>query len=220
MAWTSPRTWVAGETVTAALMNTHVRDNLLETTPAKVTTQGDIVYATGANAIARLAKGTKYQGLRMNSGATAPEWANAPITIPKTADETISTTTTLQDDDELSFAVGANEVWLFEIVLFGHGNTSSDIKIAFSIPSGASGRWGGVGFNTSEVLDAQSEASLTNPHQLGVVNSSNDVFIASLFGTLITAGSSGTFKLQWAQYVSGGSTTVAKGSFLRMTQVS
>lgn len=27
MAWTSPRTWVAGETVTAALLNTHVRDN-------------------------------------------------------------------------------------------------------------------------------------------------------------------------------------------------
>jgi len=29
MAWTSPRTWVAGELVTAALMNAHVRDNLL-----------------------------------------------------------------------------------------------------------------------------------------------------------------------------------------------
>jgi hypothetical protein len=28
MAWTTPRTWVAGEVVTAALMNTHVRDNL------------------------------------------------------------------------------------------------------------------------------------------------------------------------------------------------
>lgn len=27
MAWTSPRTWIAGEKVTAALMNTHVRDN-------------------------------------------------------------------------------------------------------------------------------------------------------------------------------------------------
>lgn len=27
MAWTTPRTWTAGETVTAALMNTHVRDN-------------------------------------------------------------------------------------------------------------------------------------------------------------------------------------------------
>lgn len=28
MAWTTPRTWVAGELVTAAIMNTHVRDNL------------------------------------------------------------------------------------------------------------------------------------------------------------------------------------------------
>lgn len=30
MAWTTPRTWVAGEIVTAAIMNTHVRDNLNE----------------------------------------------------------------------------------------------------------------------------------------------------------------------------------------------
>lgn len=29
MAWTAPRTWVASEFVTAALMNTHLRDNLL-----------------------------------------------------------------------------------------------------------------------------------------------------------------------------------------------
>ncbi len=28
MAWTSPRTWAAGETLTAALLNTHLRDNL------------------------------------------------------------------------------------------------------------------------------------------------------------------------------------------------
>lgn len=27
MAWTTPRTWVAGETVTAALFNSHIRDN-------------------------------------------------------------------------------------------------------------------------------------------------------------------------------------------------
>lgn len=29
MAWTAPRTWVTGELVTAALLNTHLRDNLL-----------------------------------------------------------------------------------------------------------------------------------------------------------------------------------------------
>ena len=29
MAWTAPRTWVVAEIVTASVMNTHVRDNLL-----------------------------------------------------------------------------------------------------------------------------------------------------------------------------------------------
>lgn len=29
MAWTAPRFWVTGEMATAALLNTHIRDNLL-----------------------------------------------------------------------------------------------------------------------------------------------------------------------------------------------
>jgi len=33
MAWTAPRTWVAGELVTAALVNVHVRDNELAIGP-------------------------------------------------------------------------------------------------------------------------------------------------------------------------------------------
>ena len=30
MAWTTPRSWVTGEVVTAALLNTHLRDNLVD----------------------------------------------------------------------------------------------------------------------------------------------------------------------------------------------
>src|SRR3990167_5047141 len=41
---------------------------------APTTTQGDIIYHNGTDNV-RLAKGTALQGLRMNSGATAPEWA-------------------------------------------------------------------------------------------------------------------------------------------------
>ena len=37
--------------------------------------QGDVIYGTGTDAWARLAKGTASQVLTMNSGATAPEWA-------------------------------------------------------------------------------------------------------------------------------------------------
>ncbi len=39
-----------------------------------VTTAGDILYATGAGALSRLAIGTARQQLATNAGATAPEW--------------------------------------------------------------------------------------------------------------------------------------------------
>jgi len=51
MGWTTPRTWVAGETVTAALMNAHVRDNvaLLGTPPScRVTASSTANVSTGA----------------------------------------------------------------------------------------------------------------------------------------------------------------------------
>ena len=37
-------------------------------------TQGDLLYATGATTLAKLAKGSAAQTLKMNAGATAPEW--------------------------------------------------------------------------------------------------------------------------------------------------
>lgn len=42
MAWTTPRTWVAGETVTAAIMNTYVRDEY-----NAMATWTDVTFSTG-----------------------------------------------------------------------------------------------------------------------------------------------------------------------------
>ena len=68
MAWTSPRTWVTGETVTAALLNTHVRDNL--NALMVVTTKGDIAVATAAQTLTRLAVGADGDVLVSDSVAT------------------------------------------------------------------------------------------------------------------------------------------------------
>ncbi|MER5252888.1 hypothetical protein [Streptomyces sp. NPDC002855] len=51
MAWTAPMTAVANTAFTAAQFNTYVRDNLLETAPAKATAANRFFVATGANAI-------------------------------------------------------------------------------------------------------------------------------------------------------------------------
>ena len=58
MAWTAPRTWVSSEVVTASHMNTHIRDNFLETAAATAAAANDLVIADGANSMGtRLALG-------------------------------------------------------------------------------------------------------------------------------------------------------------------
>lgn len=51
MAWTAPMTAVTGNSFTAAQFNTYVRDNLLETAPAKSTTAGSLFVSQGSNTI-------------------------------------------------------------------------------------------------------------------------------------------------------------------------
>jgi len=67
-------TVLTGELITAAHFNAYLRDNMAETAPAKVTTQGDMVYATGANALTRLGIGAAGIPLVATSGST-PAWA-------------------------------------------------------------------------------------------------------------------------------------------------
>ena len=70
MAWTAPRTWVTGEVVTAALMNTHVRDNLLETAVAKASAKGGWPLGSAANALTELAVGANGASPVAASGET------------------------------------------------------------------------------------------------------------------------------------------------------
>jgi len=74
MAWSAPKTWSSGYVVLAADMN-NIRDQLNATAPATLTAQGDIVIASGANALARLAKSTTSTQYLANTGTSnAPAW--------------------------------------------------------------------------------------------------------------------------------------------------
>lgn len=75
MAWTAPRTWIVGEIVTAAQLNTHLRDNMNATAVAMSTSAGDMTYATGANALTRLPIGSA--GALLRSTGTQPVWVTS-----------------------------------------------------------------------------------------------------------------------------------------------
>lgn len=72
--------WITVGTLASTLLGHQAQDATLDTLAALSLVQGDILYATGADTLTRLAKGTASQVLRMNSGATAPEWYT-PTTV-------------------------------------------------------------------------------------------------------------------------------------------
>ncbi len=72
-SWTAPKTFTAGSVLTAAELNTHLRDNLNETSAATVTTAGDIAFADAANSMgSRL--GISANSFHLTSDATQPVW--------------------------------------------------------------------------------------------------------------------------------------------------
>ena len=83
MTWTAGADVATGDVLSTTLWNNYMgtSGSIMETGAAKVTTAGDLIYATGANAVARLAKGTARQVLAMNSGASAPQWQNSPQSL-------------------------------------------------------------------------------------------------------------------------------------------
>lgn len=106
MAWTVPRTWVTGETVTAALMNAHIRDNFRETSPFTVTTAGDLSYADAANSMnSRLGIGAANSHLV--STGSAPVWRTVATDVDagsQTYDTANGTTYVPLDDANWGFA--------------------------------------------------------------------------------------------------------------------
>ena len=89
MAWTSPRTWVAGETLTAALLNQHVRDNqkaIGDAWTAYTPTLGNWTLGNGTWSAAYIQAG-KLIHFRANLtvGSTTSISGSPTITLPVTA---------------------------------------------------------------------------------------------------------------------------------------
>jgi hypothetical protein len=132
----------------------------------------------------------------------------------KTADESVTSSTTLQDDDHLTFAVAANEEWVVEAYLDVAITSANGFKVAFNAPSGAT-------INAFVGFDMNVDGSFSSG-QTTVI----DTAVSAPFGTAATrvfarahlwvlnGATPGTITLRWAQVTASGTTTMAKGSFM------
>jgi hypothetical protein len=185
-----------------------------------VDAKGDIIAATAADTVARLAVGTNGQVLTADSaqgtglGWTTPSsgssWWDTIIT--KAADEGVAGTT-LQDDDHFTFSILSNTFYEFEMSLIIVGPAAGDFGMLFVTTTGTlTGMYGGQGYSTGDVGTNQVVA-IGTLSSWGTQGSGTYPYLVKIRGSFHNTAAA-TFKLQWAQAVSSGTTTLKAGSKL------
>lgn len=134
--------------------------------------------------------------------------------VRKTSDETMNNDNTLQDDDDLKIAMAANEVWYFEAMLthIAASSGTPDIKIAFTVPSGATLIWSGIGLGVSGAANVETEIVSGTAAAFGGGGDSHTIQVK---GIVIMSTTAGDLQLQWAQNTATAEDTDMKaGSWL------
>jgi len=145
----------------------------------------------------------------------------------KLADETVTNSAVLQNDDHLFVNVGANQTWEIEIVVNFSGTNApfSNLRAGFTGPTVAateamlSVTQAGSPLAPS-AIDGTVGAALT-PLPVDGVTPTNRV-TAIFKGMIRTDGVGGLLRFVWAQDIAGGAgiaTTVHKNSYLKCTRV-
>lgn len=140
--------------------------------------------------------------------------------IRKTADESVVSSTTVQNDDHLFFPVKANETWMFQITgIVRNGNTGT-MKVKMDV-AGATNCSNTVSTNYQGAWATNStcNSALNIPNLQNGTTSNSDSFI--YIGVFQVGGSDTTAQLQWAQASSNPAATILlKDSTITYTRLS
>jgi len=142
-----------------------------------------------------------------SSGGTGQTFAR----VVKKIDETIQSSNTLHDDDELFIALNINKVYHFIGSLYYDSGSTPDFKYAATFPTSATNR---------RVNDNWQSITKRNTSDFSTV-SGNIAGVGAAIGTVAYEGfivmstTAGNFQIQWAQNTSAPEDTIVKaGSFL------
>lgn len=146
----------------------------------------------------------------------------------KSADESVTNSTTMQDDDHLTVPVAANQRYMFELVLHViPDDTTCGFKWLFSFPAAASGFYIGHRRQADDALGSASSdffaARAIENECGGGIAFTADGMVHIITGSLTTGANAGNLLLRWAQTAANGAgikTTLKAGSWMRLQRVS
>ena len=148
----------------------------------------------------------------------------APLAVIKGADETVTNSTALQNDNELFVTCAANATYVFDCYLDFEGAavTTGDIQWQWSTPSGATLRYQPIYAVVGSGLAISAGTTVTGATTVSAgTNGSGSLRGASMNGTLVMGSTAGNLQLKWAQNTANNSTgtTVHAQSYLALWRV-
>lgn len=143
--------------------------------------------------------------------------------VVKSSDETVTSSTTFQNDDELFVSVVANAQYFVEFFVIYDAVQAADIKIEWSAPTGSTFDWTHGGLGTSATGSTGSVSrnyrSLGDIGTIGGPSASGGALaIIPGEGRLVTSGTAGLFRFRWAQNSSNSNGTIVKANSVLIVQ--
>lgn len=133
----------------------------------------------------------------------------------KSSDQNVGpSNTTLQDVTDLGLSVVANATYEFAAYIQYSTNTTADLKVGFTFPTGLTMDYGLLAFNTTEVW-VTSRGIQTTVLQVGGTGT-----MLYLNGSVVVGANAGTLQLQAAQATSTAITTnIEQGSTMLLKRL-
>ncbi|MDH2429310.1 hypothetical protein [Sphaerisporangium sp. TRM90804] len=139
--------------------------------------------------------------------------------VVRSTNKSITSTTTAQNDDQLFLQVQANTDYWLEAFLIYDGATGGDIKIGWSVPSGATLEWTSNGLTDGATSTADDlwrrRRSAAQDEICGALGAGTNA-VAMPEGLLRVASTAGPLRLRWAQGASSATSTIVKSGSLLM----
>ena len=177
---------------------------------------------TSANNLVKLDGSAKLPAVDGSQLTNLPSTGATILKAAKTADETVTNSTTLQDDDHLTVTVEANTNYIFEAYFYVYNeNINGRPNIEFNVPSGTTGVISCFYQPASDAATIETAAAaVSNLVDGAFLNSVAGYGTATVTGTIYTSSTAGTAKIKWAQRAATAtSTTLKKGCYIKLTKI-
>lgn len=134
--------------------------------------------------------------------------------IRKTADQSVLSNIVLTNDTQFAVALPTAGIFQWRHLVFCDGDAAADIVMAYTMPAGATMRWGGVGPSTAVAagigtgqFSSQTASGTATTYGTSGVGTVNTV---ELMGEITMGGTAGNLQFQFAQSVSTASNTTIR----------